>query len=490
MKYKKPRVRFAPSPTGQLHLGGARTALYNWLFAKNKDGIFILRIEDTDKIRSKQEYTDQICDSLKWLGLDWDEEIIYQSQRLNIYKSAIRELLDCGNAYPCFCSKNKIAEDRKKAESEGGAYLYPGTCRNLDQKIVLKRIESGEDHSVRIKIPKGKTPFNDIIYGNIEIDNKELDDFIIARTDGTPVYNLVVVVDDHDMRITHVIRGEDHIANTPKQIIIYDALKYTKPIFAHLPMILGPDKKRLSKRHGATGVQEYKEKGYLPEALTNYLALLGWNPGTEQELYFSNKNDMTSARLEKLIADFSLDRIQKKSAVFDEKKLEWINKQHIQKKYTAELYFDIKSLYNDWILRQKNNRYLFQVIDLMKERVNNINDFVTKTEYFFNDPTEYEEKAVRKRWKDNSVNDLIAKFEKLLDKIKLWDAEQIEIILRKLAESENISAGKIIHPTRLALSGIGSGPSLFAMMELLGKEICLRRLQKARYVLTRLDHKN
>lgn len=490
MENKKTRVRFAPSPTGQLHLGGARTALFNWLFARKHGGIFLLRIEDTDKQRSKQEFTDQICESIKWLGLDWDEEIVFQSSRTKLYKNAIEKLLDERKAYRCFCSKEKIAEERKQTEVSGGGYYYSGTCRNLDDRVVQENIKNDIHFSVRISVPEGYTEFNDKIYGNIRVNNKEIDDFIIARTDGSPVYNLVVAIDDNDMNITHIIRGEDHISNTPKQLMIYKALQLPIPEFAHLPMILGPDKKRLSKRHGATGVQEYKDRGYLPEALTNYLALLGWNPGTEQELYFSNKNDMTSARLEKLIADFSLDRIQKKSAVFDEKKLEWINKQHIQKKYTAELYFDIKSLYNDWILRQKNNRYLFQVIDLMKERVNNINDFVTKTEYFFNDPTEYEEKAVRKRWKDNSVNDLIAKFEKLLDKIKLWDAEQIEIILRKLAESENISAGKIIHPTRLALSGIGSGPSLFAMMELLGKEICLRRLQKARYVLTRLDHKN
>lgn len=479
MKYKKPRVRFAPSPTGQLHLGGARTALYNWLFAKNKDGIFILRIEDTDKIRSKQEYTDQICDSLKWLGLDWDEEIVFQSKRTDLYKSAIKKLLETGKAYRCFCLKEKIAEERKQVEMSGGGYYYSGTCRNLDKNLVQENIKNGKPFSVRIAVPEGYTEFDDKIYGNIRINNKEIDDFIIARTDGNPVYNLVVAIDDNDMEITHIIRGEDHISNTPKQLMIYNALNYPIPEFAHLPMILGPDKKRLSKRHGATGVQEYRERGYLANALNNYLALLGWNPGTEQEVF----------SLDELIKQFSIDRVQKKSAVFDEKKLQWMSGQHIYKESVSEILDSIRAYDPNW-RKSNDENYVLKVIELMKERVKSLRDIQEMTSVFFEDPNNYDVKAVRKRWKDNSVNDLIAKFEKLLDKIKLWDAEQIEIILRKLAESENISAGKIIHPTRLALSGIGSGPSLFAMMELLGKETCLRRLQKARYVLTRLDHKN
>ena len=483
MKYKKPRVRFAPSPTGQLHLGGARTALFNWLFARKHGGEFLLRIEDTDKLRSKQEYTDQICDSLEWLGLDWDEEIVYQSKRSKKYKTVVKQLLDEGKAYPCFCTKETIAEERKQAEISGTGYYYSGTCRNLDEKIIQANINNEIPFSVRIAVPEGYTEFYDKIYGKISINNKEIDDFIIARTDGSPVYNLVVAIDDNDMKITHVIRGEDHISNTPKQLMIYNALNYPIPEFAHLPMILGPDKKRLSKRHGATGVQEYRNKGILPEALTNYLALLGWNPGTEQELFISDTSDIKIAGLEKLSNEFSIDRVQKKSAVFDEKKLEWMNKQYIKNIPTVKLYFDIKSLHNDWILSKGDNNYLFKVIDIMKERVTTTHDFVTKTDYFFTDPTEYDAKTVRKRWKDNSVNDLIVQFEKSLEEIDLWNVDQIEIALRKLAERENISAGEIIHPTRLALSGMGSGPSLFDMMELLGKEVCLRRLQKAIDVL-------
>ena len=472
MNSKKPRVRFAPSPTGQLHLGGARTALFNWLYARKHGGKFLLRIEDTDKLRSKKEFTDQICDSLKWLGLDWDEEIVFQSTRNELYKSAIEKLLETGKAYRCFCSKEKIAEERKKAEMSGSGYYYSGTCRNLDEKLVQSKIDNGKSFSVRILVPEGYTEFDDSIYGNIRVNNKEIDDFIIARTDGSPVYNLVVALDDNDMEITHIIRGEDHISNTPKQLMIYKALHYPIPEFAHLPMILGPDKKRLSKRHGATGVQEYRDQGYLASALINYLALLGWNPGTEQEVF----------TLDELIKQFSIERVQKKSAVFDEKKLQWMSGQHIYKKSASEILNSIRFNDPDW-RKSDDEHYVLKVIKLMKERVKSLRDMREMTEMFFDDPQEYDEKALRKKWKDNSINDLLTKFERSLEKIELWDAEQIEIVLRNLAKRENISAGEIIHPTRLALSGIGSGPSLFAMMELLGKETCLRRLQKANKIL-------
>ena len=468
MENKKNRVRFAPSPTGKLHLGGARTALFNWLFAKKYGGKFLLRIEDTDKLRSKQEFTDQICDSLKWLGLDWDEEIVFQSSRTELYKNVIKELLEERKAYRCFCSKEKIAEERNQAEQSGTGYFYSGTCRNLDDRAVQENIKNDIHFSVRISVPEGYTEFNDKIYGNIRVNNKEIDDFIIARTDGSPVYNLVVAIDDNDMGITHIIRGEDHISNTPKQLMIYKALQLPIPEFAHLPMILGPDKKRLSKRHGATGVQEYKDRGYLPEALSNYLVLLGWNPGTEQEVFSPDE----------LIKQFSIERVQKKSAVFDERKLQWMSGQHIYQKSTSEILISIRGYEPDW-RKSEDENYILKVIELMKERVKSLRDMQNMTSTFFEDPKEYDEKATRKKWKEKSVNELIAKFENSLADIDLWNNEHIEIALRNLSDSENISAGKIIHPTRLALSGTGSGPSLFDMMELLGKEVCIRRLQKA-----------
>ena len=476
MKDKILRVRFAPSPTGQLHLGGARTALFNWLFAKKHGGRFLLRIEDTDKLRSKQEFTDQICDSLKWLGLDWDEEIVLQSTRNEIYKSAIERLLKESKAYRCFCSKEKIAEERKQTEMTGSGYYYSGTCRNLEEEMVEENLINGKPFSVRIAVSEGYTEFDDNIYGKIRVNNKEIDDFIIARTDGSPVYNLVVAIDDNDMKITHIIRGEDHISNTPKQLMIYKALNLQIPEFAHLPMILGSDKKRLSKRHGATGVQEYRDQGYLANSLINYLALLGWNPGTEQEIFFS----------EDLIRQFSIERIQKKSAVFDEKKLQWMSGQHIYKKSASEILNSIRFNNPGW-RKSENVNYVLKVIELMKERVKSLRDMIEMTAIFFEDPNNYDKKTVKKRWKDNTINDLITKFEKSLDKIELWDAEQIEIALRSLAEHENISAGKIIHPTRVGLSGIGSGPSLFDMMVLLGKETCLRRIQKALKTLPVID---
>ncbi|MEE8481061.1 MAG: glutamate--tRNA ligase, partial [Desulfobacterales bacterium] len=468
MKYIRPRVRFAPSPTGQLHLGGARTALFNWLFAKKHGGKFLLRIEDTDKLRSKEEYINQICDSLKWLGLEWDEDIIFQSTRTILYKSAIERLLEKGKAYRCFCSKEKIVEERKQAEISGNGYFYSGVCRNLDEKVVQANIKNGKSSSVRISVPGGYTEYDDKIYGRIRVNNKEIDDFIIARSDGNPVYNLVVAIDDNDMNITHIIRGEDHISNTPKQIMVYKALNYPIPEFTHLPMILGSDKKRLSKRHGATGVQEFRDQGYLANTLINYLAFLGWNPGTEQEIFSPDE----------LIKQFSIDRVQKKSAVFDEKKLQWMSGQFIYKKSALEILNNIRIHNPNW-RKSNDENYLLKVVEFMKERVKSLLDMQEMTTMFFEDPTNYDEKAIKKKWKDKTINDLIAKFEKSLDKIILWDAKQIETSLRNLAKCEEISAGEIIHPTRLALTGLGSGPSLFVMMELLGKEICLRRLQKA-----------
>ena len=278
----KPRVRFAPSPTGQLHLGGARTALSNYLFSKNQGGKFLVRIEDTDLERSKKEYSDQICQSLDWLGLKWDEELVYQSANTSVYKSYIDTLLKDNKAYMCFASKEELEDIR----NESNSFHYPGIWRDRDLGDINSEIKKGSPFTVRLKTPKeGKTSFQDLIYGNISVENNEIDDFIIVRSDGSPVYNLTNVVDDSSMEITHVIRGEDHVSNTPKQILIYQALGFKVPIFAHLPMILGEDNKRLSKRHGAAGVNEYERMGYQPDALLNYLALLGWNPGTEEEIF-------------------------------------------------------------------------------------------------------------------------------------------------------------------------------------------------------------
>ncbi|MCH7612936.1 MAG: glutamate--tRNA ligase [Candidatus Marinimicrobia bacterium] len=458
-----PKVRFAPSPTGELHLGGARTALFNYLFAKHHNGQFFLRVEDTDRERSKDEFTDQICESLKWLGLQWDGEILFQSNRINEYQSAIQTLLAGGNAYRCFCSKDVLEKSRAE-----GMYQYPKTCRYLDADEISKHLNSGESNVIRILIPEGQTSYHDIIYGPVNVNNNEIDDFIIARSDGSPTYNMAVVVDDHAMDITHVIRGEDHISNTSKQIQIYKALGFDTPVFAHLPMILGPDKKRLSKRHGAPGIQQFKDDGYLPDALLNYLVMLGWNPDSEQEIFV----------LDEMIAKFDLAQVHKKGAVYDEKKLYWISGQHMHRlgnKYILEGILAVKPSWGNGFDLQ----YKYSVIELLKVRAKSILEFMNQSDYFFNDPEKYEPKSVEKNWSDNSVNNFINTFKNKIDAIENLDVEIIEKELRNVAETYEISAGKIIHPVRLALSGIPNGPSLFSMMELLGKETCIRRLNKA-----------
>ena len=462
------RVRFAPSPTGQLHLGGARTALFNWLFARSHNGQFLLRIEDTDKVRSRQEFVDQICESLNWMGCRWDEDLVFQSKRNELYESELQVLLESGNAYRCFCDKDELANVRSEREKAGMGYTYPGTCRSLNMNDIKVKLENNTPNVVRIKIPEGKTRFLDSIYGDILVNNDELDDFIVARTDGSPTYNFSVVADDNSMRITHVIRGEDHISNTPKQIILYEALGYDIPQFAHLPMILGEDKKRLSKRHGAAGVQEFRDQGFLNSALVNYLALLGWNPGTEQELFSP----------EELIHEFSIDRVQKKGAVWDNQKLEWINHQTILRMKNDDILVQIRNINSHWGEKQSEET-LLSVIELMKPRSKTFVELINTTDYFFHDPTEYDPKTMRKRWKNSGVNELVNEYKQCLQTEEEWTVENVEVELRNLSDRKNINPAKLIHPVRLALSGTGAGPSLFHMMEVLGKDICVRRLKKA-----------
>ncbi len=460
---KNPKVRFAPSPTGQLHLGSARTALFNFLYAKHHGGTFYLRIEDTDKARSKQEFVEQICSSLEWLGLKWVGEPLFQSTRLSEYHDVVQTLLENNTAYRCFCSKDALEAARVE-----GSYQYPGTCRDLSEEDIMMHMNSGKGFVVRLRVPEGETHFDDMIYGTVHVKHYEIDDFIIARSNGNPTYNLVVVVDDHEMEITHVIRGEDHISNTPKQILIYNAMGFTVPEFAHLPMILGPDKKRLSKRHGAPGVQQFKDDGYLPDALLNYLVLLGWNPGSNDEIF----------TLDELIASFEMSHVHKKGAVYDEQKLSWISGQHMSRLGTANILEGIHAINGDWG-EGFETQYLYEVLEQLKLRSKSLRDFIDQSSYFFSDPISYDEKSARKNWKDDTTSQIINDYKKRLEVLEQWDAEVIETSLRKIAEENDLSAGKLIHPTRLALSGISSGPSLFTLMAILGREVCIRRLTKA-----------
>ena len=457
------KVRFAPSPTGELHLGGARTALFNWLFAKKNNGSFFLRIEDTDKERSKQVYTDQILNSLKWLGLNWDEPLIYQSGRSDRYKYYLNKLLDEGKAYRCFCSKNDLEYNKKDSYS-----LYPGTCRNLTSDEIKSKLNQGISFTIRIKLEKGVTVFDDLVYGSISTNNKELDDFIIARSDGSPTYNFTVVVDDFEMEISHVIRGDDHLSNTPKQIIIYNNLKLNLPTFAHLPMILGPDKKRLSKRHGAPGVQNFTDKGYFPESLLNYLALLGWNPKNEKEVLTS----------EELIESFSFEQVQKKGAVWDEKKLHWLSGQYIQNKSSQFLLEKIRMLEPDWGMNTDPST-LNIIIESLQPRAKSLQEFIFKSKSFFYPPKSYNEDEKSKVWPNSEVIKIASQSIQILDDIDIWSSDRIEKKIKAFASDNSYGVGKVIMPLRLAVFGSLDGPSLFDIFFILGKKEAINRIQRA-----------
>ena len=458
------RVRFAPSPTGQLHIGGARTALFNFLFARNQNGKFLVRIEDTDRERSKQEHTDQICDSLEWLGLNWDEELVFQSKRTERYREVADGLLEQGKAYRCFASRDDLERIRK----ETGSYQYPGIWRDRSEKEIKTELSKGTPFTIRQRSPEaGKTIVEDVIYGNIQVANSEVDDFILVRSDGSPVYNLVVAVDDHDMNISHVIRGEDHVSNTPKQILIYQALNWHIPKFAHLPMILGSDGKRLSKRHSATGVQSYRDEGYQPEALLNYLSLLGWNPGTEEEVM----------HLDELTVKFRLDQVHKKSAVFDQKKLNWISGHHLAEQTNQDILTGIRNIQPQWG-QSKNNDYCSGVIELIKPRSKSLVELIEQSEYFFKDPEEYNRETVKTIWKDEA-GIILESLQDKLNELTSWESAAIEAEFKNIMNDNDLALGKIMKPVRFAICGTLNGPALYAVMALLGRDSCMYRLDCA-----------
>lgn len=471
MVLKNIRVRFAPSPTGYLHIGGARTALLNYLFARHHSGHFFLRIEDTDISRSDSELTETIIKSLQWLGLIWDGNVVYQSQRIYLYRDVCDKLLQSGKAYRCFCSAEELGKKKEQAKKENRDFKYDRFCASISENEVREKLQQNIPFTVRFRIPEGKTVIQDLVHGKIVINNDDIEDFIILRSDGSPVYQVAVVVDDHEMGITHVIRGDDHLSNTPKQILLYQALQWSVPEFAHVPLILGPDKKRLSKRHGATSVEAYQQNGYLPEALLNFIVLLGWAPKTDEEIF----------SLSDLIQRFSLEGINKKSAVFDEQKLQWMNGVYLRSKSENELYHDVIAVLHAEGINNKHfsTDYIHKFIHLMKDRVRTINEFVSKGIYFFNDPTEYDKKGIKKYWHGKDVVELLQDLKSLFMVVNDWNEESLERIVRGKAEDRNVVAGKVIHPIRLALTGGTASPGLFEMMDLLGQEVTIRRLRKA-----------
>ncbi len=480
---RPPRVRFAPSPTGYLHVGGARTALFNWLYARKYHGQFLLRIEDTDKARSTEESTRAIFEGLEWLGLMWDEEVVYQAQGIERHRRDVESLLERGAAYRCFCTPAELEAQRKAAEARGESFKYDRRCDRLDPAEVERRVAAGVPHVVRFRVPEGTTEWHDLVHGRIAFPNKDIEDFVILRSDRTPIYNLAVVSDDIAMRITLVMRGDDHISNTPKQILLYRALGHELPEFAHVPMIHGLDGKKLSKRHGATAVADYRKEGILPSAMVNFLALLGWSPGGDREI-------MT---LEEMIALFSIEGLQKKAAVFDPKKLEWMNGQHLslltaaalEPRVTPELI--AAGLATEEELSRRRDWYL-ALIDLLKVRARTVHDIVRQAAPYFAGAIEYDAEAVAKHWKDRAgAAGILAAAKKHLASLPQWEAQAMEEALRGLAAERNLAAGKIFQPLRVALTGMAVSPGIFDVLVAMGRELALQRIDDAIRYMQRVN---
>src|SRR5271170_2028487 len=469
-----PRVRFAPSPTGYLHVGGARTALFNWLFARHSGGTLILRIEDTDFERSSEEMVEGILEGMRWLGLNWDEGPFFQSRRLDLYRQTAEKLLASGHAYPCFCTKAELEQRRAQAVAAGRPPMYDRRCRTIDPVIAEQRRVAGEASAIRFAVPDGgATAFDDAVFGRVEFANAEIEDFVLLRSDGIPTYHLSVVADDIDMRLTHIIRGADHISNTPKQVLQYLALGAPLPAFAHVPLILGPDKTRLSKRHGATSVISYREMGIVPEAFRNFLALLGWTPqGVER-----NREIFSS---EELIQLFSLDGISKSNAVFDNDKLAWFNTEYIRA-YSSEKLLPL--IEDEWAKSgfepRRSTEEILATIDLLKPRARSLKDFAGAFKAYFSDEFEFDSAAVTKFFKDETLPLLLAELGSRYEVAQEFTEASTEQVLRAFADEKGVKAGALINGSRVALTGQGVAPSLFAVMAALGKERVVERLKAA-----------
>lgn len=475
------RVRFAPSPTGFLHIGSVRTALYNWLFARHNKGSFILRIEDTDEIRSTTESLNAILEGMKWLGLGWDEGPdvggnygpYFQMERLDIYTKYAEQLVKEDKAYYCYCTPEELKARREEVLRKKKPPKYDGRCRKLTEDKKKEYEKQGRKRVVRFKMSvSGKTKVNDLVRGAIEFDNVVLDDFVLLKSNGTPIYNFANVIDDSLMQISHIIRGDDHISNTPRQIVLYEALGFKLPEFAHVPMIHGADGSRLSKRHGATAVREYQEEGYLPEALRNYLALLGWSTSDSQQIF----------TLKEMIEKFSLEGCGKSAAVFDPQKLLWMNGEYIRKIDIDKLVELSVPYLERTNLLKKQIRYegLKKIIALEHEKMKLISDVPKLVDFFLLEDVEFDEKAVNKVLrKDHVLNALKTMKEKLTDlDDKEFIAGQLEKLTRETAEELNLKTSQVFHPVRVSVSGRTTGPGLFEMMEVLGKEKVLRRIER------------
>lgn len=468
------RARMAPSPSGFLHVGTARTTVYNWLFARHHGGKFILRIEDTDPSRSSRDMIDAILEAIRWLGLDWDEGPYYQSRRTELYQSYAQKLLESGKGYFCFCTREELEEKRKQAIASQGEWKYDRTCLSLSATEREDRIKKGQPKAIRLLIPEGETIFSDLVYGELKKENKELDDLIVLRSDGTATYNFACVVDDADMKISHVIRGNDHIANTFKQVLIYRALGLTPPRFAHIPLILGKDKAKISKRHGAVSVMDYKEQGFLRDALVNYLALLGWSPKDDREILSRDQ----------MIELFMVEAVNPANPVFDLEKLEWMNGEYIRamddQKLTDQV---IPFLVGENLITAEaaagKKEWLSKYVSLFRERAKTLRDFAEKGKYFFEFDYRYEEKAAKKHFNSPEAADRLSAYAARLVELEVFEKTRMEQALRELADEIGVKPAALIHPVRLAVTGTSAGPPLFDLLELLGREEVKRRISKA-----------
>lgn len=475
------RLRFAPSPTGYLHVGGARTAIFNWLLARREGGVFVLRIEDTDRDRSSPEHTQAILDGLGWLGIDWDEGPVFQSEGVERHRAAALELLAAGKAYRDFSDPDAVREEAQ-ARQMHPSRVAREKAEALGFEEAERRAAAGEPHAIRFRVPDGETRFDDLIHGEMRFGNDDIDDLVLLRSDGTPVYNLAVVSDDADMRITHVIRGDDHLSNTPKQVLLYRALGLPEPRFGHVPLILGPDGKRLSKRHGATAVGDYAKEGILPDAMFNFLALLGWSPGDDRE--FMSRDE--------LVAAFTIERVLKKSSVFDADKLSWINGKHLEARplplLTADMRERLDGTHGVDHALLADDAFLEAVVGLLVPRSRTVEDMAQQLLPFVREPVAYDPDAVSKHWaKDSAATlDILGRLASTLQGVGFWTPEQVEPAVRGVAEGLGVGAGKVIHPLRVALVGQASSPGIFDVLAVLGQDRTLARIEAARAVVRTL----
>jgi glutamyl-tRNA synthetase len=476
------RVRFAPSPTGYLHVGGARTALFNWLFARRHGGVFVLRIEDTDVERSSEEMVEGILDGMRWLGLDWDEgpkvdgphAPYFQSERLDRYRDMAERLVADGSAYYCYCTAEELKARREAAEHVAAGWMYDRACCDLPSDEIARRERDQMPRAVRARVPPGSVRFDDMVHGPIEFDGANIEDFVILRSDGHPTYHLSVVCDDVEMRITHVLRGDDHISNTPKQLLLYGALGAEVPRFAHVPLILGSDKKRLSKRHGATSVTEYERRGYVPEAMANFLALLGWSPGGDRELFTRDE----------LIAAFDVGGISGGDAVFSPEKLDWFNQQHLFRLPPDELARRLEpwlaeaGMWDEAYLDARH-AWFFSVLELLKPRAKTLAEFVPAGGFFFVELPNYDGAAVEAHLRADGMDEHLAAIGAAFDELATFDPVSTEAALRSVADARGVKPATLIHAVRVAITGKTVSPGLFDVLSLVGRERCRARLRHA-----------